>query len=165
MQLTLGTEQPLHEDFNLRDVSFETEFALIKRKDDGLALSLQGGYQKSVIGLADVLGFGPIVELACQTMLITLNPLFTFRSAPTGILKGLDSNMVGVPSMISPSTGGSAWRCSGEIEDLTNAGAFNQPTTVSDLPYFGARPRMLETLATEMRPKKKAQEQRHSNCR
>ena len=89
MQLTLGTEQPLHEDFNLSDVSFETEFALIKRKDDGLALSLQGGYQKSVIGLADVLGFGPIVELACQTMLITLNPLFTDQVGPNRDTKGI----------------------------------------------------------------------------
>jgi len=88
-QLTLGTEQPLHEDFNLSDVSFETEFALIKRKDDGLALSLQGGYQKSVIGLADVLGFGPIVELACQTMLITLNPLFTDQVGPNRDTKGI----------------------------------------------------------------------------
>ena len=32
MQLTLGTEQPLHEDFKVSDVEFETEFALIKRE-------------------------------------------------------------------------------------------------------------------------------------
>ena len=63
-QLTVGLEQPLHEDFEASDVEFETEFALIKREGDGIALSIQGGYEKSTIGQADVLAFGPIVELA-----------------------------------------------------------------------------------------------------
>ena len=43
MQFTLGTEQPLHEDFNLSDVEIESEFGLIKRKGDGIALSFQVG--------------------------------------------------------------------------------------------------------------------------
>lgn len=43
MQFTLGTEQPLHEDFNLIDVEIESEFGLIKRKGDGIALSFQVG--------------------------------------------------------------------------------------------------------------------------
>ena len=33
-------EQPLHEDFEASDVEFETEFALIKRDGDGIALSI-----------------------------------------------------------------------------------------------------------------------------
>jgi len=53
LQLTLGTEQPLHEEFEASDVEFETEFALIKRKGDGIALSFQGGYEKSTIGEAE----------------------------------------------------------------------------------------------------------------
>ena len=32
VQLTVGLEQPLHEDFEASDVEFETEFALIKRR-------------------------------------------------------------------------------------------------------------------------------------
>jgi hypothetical protein len=39
MEFTVGSEQPLHEDFNASDVEIETEFALIKRKGDGIALS------------------------------------------------------------------------------------------------------------------------------
>jgi len=40
-------------------------------------LSIQGGYEKSTNGQADVLAFGPIVELASGKLLVTLNPLFT----------------------------------------------------------------------------------------
>ena len=69
VQLTVGLEQPLHEEFEASDVEFETEFALIKRKGDGIALSFQGGYEKSTNGQADVLGFGPIVELASGKLL------------------------------------------------------------------------------------------------
>jgi hypothetical protein len=48
MQFTLGTEQPLHEDFNLSDVEIESEFGLIKRKGDGIALSFQVGYEQAI---------------------------------------------------------------------------------------------------------------------
>jgi hypothetical protein len=37
-----------------------------------MGLSFQGGYEKSLIGQADVLGFGPIVELARRKLLITM---------------------------------------------------------------------------------------------
>jgi hypothetical protein len=63
VQLTLGLEQPLHENFEASEVEFETEFALIKRKGDGAALSFQVGYEQSTNGQADALGFGPIIEL------------------------------------------------------------------------------------------------------
>ena len=126
MQFTVGLEQPLHEDFNASDVEFETEFALIKREGDGIALSFQGGYEKSLIGQADVVGFGPIVELASRKLLITLNPLFTDQVGPNRDTEGLGFDY--------------GWRAEydftrrweigvemfGEIEDLANAGTFNQ---------------------------------------
>ncbi len=49
LQFTAGFEQPLGEDLRSSDVEFETEFALIKREGDGLALSFQGGYEKAII--------------------------------------------------------------------------------------------------------------------
>ena len=126
MQFTVGLEQPLHEDLNASDVEFETEFALIKREGDGIALSFQGGYEKSLIGQADVVGFGPIVELASRKLLITLNPLFTDQVGPNRDTEGLGFDY--------------GWRAEydftrrweigvemfGEIEDLANAGTFNQ---------------------------------------
>ena len=89
LQLTLGTEQPLHEEFEASEVEFETEFALIKRKGNGIALSFQGGYEKSTNGEADGIGFGPIVELASGKLLITLNPLFTDQVGPNRDTDGL----------------------------------------------------------------------------
>jgi hypothetical protein len=41
-------DQPLHEDFNLSDVEIESEFGLIKRKGDGIALSFQVGYEQAI---------------------------------------------------------------------------------------------------------------------
>jgi hypothetical protein len=86
LQLTLGTEQPLHEDFNLSDVEIESEFALIKRKGDGIALSFQVGYEQAINHgeekEASTIDFGPIVELASGKLLITVNPLFTGQVGP-----------------------------------------------------------------------------------
>jgi hypothetical protein len=126
LQLTLGAEQPLHEDFNLSDVEFETEFALIKREGDGIALSLQGGYQKSVLGQADVLGFGPIVELAHKNLLITLNPLFTDQVGPNRDTEGLGFEYGWRAEYDFAEHWGIGVEMFGEIEDLTHAGTFNQ---------------------------------------
>src|SRR5262245_3221398 len=89
VQLTVGLEQPLREDFEASDVELETEFALITRRGDGVALSFQGGYEKSTNGQADVIGFGPIVELASRKILITLNPLFTGQVGANRETQGL----------------------------------------------------------------------------
>ena len=112
VQLTVGLEQPLHEDFEASDVEFETEFALIKRKGDGTAVSFQMGYEKSTNGQADVLGFGPIVELASGKLLITLNPLFTDQVGPDRETEVWASTMAGAPNMTSQSIGACVWRCS-----------------------------------------------------
>ena len=66
MQCTVGFDQPLGENLQSSDVEIETEFALIKREGDGIALSFQGGYQKALNGGADEIGFGPIVEFASR---------------------------------------------------------------------------------------------------
>ncbi len=126
MQLTLGTDRPLHEDFNLSDVEIETEFALIKRKGDGIALSLQGGYEKSVLGEADTVGFGPIVELAHGNLLITLNPLFTDQVGPNRDTDSLGFEYGWRAEYDFAKHWGVGVEMFGEIEDLANAGTFNQ---------------------------------------
>jgi hypothetical protein len=61
----------------------ETEFAMLKRQGDGIALSFQTGYEQAfnhdaqIDGDPNQFGFGPIVELADGPLLLTLNPLFT----------------------------------------------------------------------------------------
>jgi hypothetical protein len=126
VQFTLGTEQPLHEDFNASDVEFETEFALIKRDGDGVALSVQGGYEKSLLGAADVVGFGPIVELASGKLLITLNPLFTDQVGPNRDTEGLGFDYGWRAEYDFATHWGIGVEMFGEIEDLSNAGTFNQ---------------------------------------
>lgn len=67
LSLTLGTEQPDGEDFGVSSVEFETQFQFVKRQGDGIALAIQGGYEKAINHgdeqNADAIGFGPIVEL------------------------------------------------------------------------------------------------------
>jgi hypothetical protein len=126
MQITLGTEQPLHEDFNVSDVEIETEFALIKREGDGLALSFQGGYEKSTNGEADSIGFGPIVELASGKLLVTLNPLFTDQVGPNRDTEGLGFEYGWRAEYDFAKHWGVGVEMFGEIEDLSNAGSFNQ---------------------------------------
>ena len=126
---TLGTDQPRGEDFNVSSVEFEAQYQFVKRKGDGIALAIQGGYEKAINHggeqNADEIGFGPIVELASGKLLITLNPLFTDQVGPNR-----DTDSLGF---------GYGWRAEydfakhwgvgvevfGEIEDLANAGSFN----------------------------------------
>ncbi len=130
MQLTLGTEQPLNEDFNLSDVEIETEFALIKRKGDGVALSFQGGYEQAINHGdekdASVIGFGPIVELASGKLLITLNPLFTGQVGPNRDTEGLGFEYGWRAEYDFAKHWGIGVEMFGEIDDLSNAGTFNQ---------------------------------------
>src|SRR5262249_10433519 len=126
LQLTLETDQPLHEDFEASDVEFETEFALIKRKGDGTAVSFQVGYEKSTNGEADVLEFGPIVELASGKLLITFNPLFTDQVGPDRETAGLGFEYGWRAQYDFAKHWGAGVEMFGEIEDLSHAGSFNQ---------------------------------------
>jgi hypothetical protein len=126
VQLTVGLEQPLHDDFEASDVELETEFALIKRKGNGIALSIQGGYEKSTIGQADVFAFGPIVELASGKLLVTLNPLFTGQVGPDRETEGLGFDYGWRAEYDFARHWGVGVEMFGGIEDLSNTGTFNQ---------------------------------------
>jgi hypothetical protein len=138
---TLGTDQPRGEDFNVSSVEFEAQYQFVKRKGDGIALAIQGGYEKAINHggeqNADEIGFGPIVELASGKLLITFNPLFTDQVGPNR-----DTDSLGF---------GYGWRAEydfakhwglsvemfGEIEDLANAGSFNdQNHSIGPTPFW-----------------------------
>jgi hypothetical protein len=126
VQLTVELDQPLHEDFEASGVEFETEFALIKRKGDGAALSFQVGYDQSTIGEANVLAFGPILELAKGKLLFTFNPLFTDQVGPERETAGLGFDYGWRAEYDFAKHWGVGVEMFGEIEDLSHAGAFNQ---------------------------------------
>jgi hypothetical protein len=55
-------------------------------------LSIQGGYEKSTNGQADVLAFGPIVELASGKLLVTRSILSS--PAKTGFRVAVDTGPI-----------------------------------------------------------------------
>ena len=48
IQVTGGFDQPLHEDLQASSVEVESEFALLKREGNGVAVSFQFGYSQAI---------------------------------------------------------------------------------------------------------------------
>jgi hypothetical protein len=123
---TFSTDEPLDENYALSSIEIELQYELIQRKGNGLGLAFTTGYG---IGYRseepDELEFGPIVEWASGKFLLTTN---TFFSSEVGHYRETDG--LGFEY---------GWRAQynfakkwafgaemfGEIEDLSNAGSFN----------------------------------------
>ena len=71
------------------------------------------------------IGFGPIVELASGKLLITLNPLFTDQVGPNRDTDGLGFEYGWRAEYDFAKHWGVGVEMFGEIEDLANAGSFN----------------------------------------
>jgi hypothetical protein len=127
--ITLGTEQPDVEDFGVSSVEFETQFQFLKRHGDGVALAIQGGYEKAINHgdeqNADAIGFGPIVEIASGKLLITLDPVFTDQVGPNRDTQGLGFEYGWRAEYDFAKHWGIGVEMFGEIDDLANAGSFN----------------------------------------
>ena len=122
----LSADEPLDEDFDLSSVEIELQYEVIERKGNGLGLAFIGAYGFATRGgEADEIEFAPFFELARGKFLFTGNPIFT---AQVGEHRETDS--LGFEY---------GWRAQyniakkwavgaemfGEIEDLSNAGSFN----------------------------------------
>jgi hypothetical protein len=130
MQFTVGSEQPLGEDLRISDAEVETEFALIKREGDGIALSFQAGYEQAINhgngeGDPNQIGFGPIVEVARGAFLLTLNPIFTKQVGPFADQAGLGFDYGWRGEYDFSKRWGVGVEMFGGIESLANAGSFN----------------------------------------
>ena len=131
IQITAGFDQPLSENLQSSAVEIETEFALLKRHGDGIALSLQGGYSQAinhreqVDGASNEFGFGPIVELANGPFVLTLNLLFTKQLGTFADQEGLGFDYGWRAEYDFAKHWGIGTEMFGEIEDLANAGSFN----------------------------------------
>jgi hypothetical protein len=131
VQLTAGLEQPLGEDLDLSSVEVETEFSLIPRKGDGIGLAFQGGFEQAINhgttedGDPNEIGFGPIIELAKGPVLLTLNPLFTKQVGQFADTESLGFQYGWRAEYSLNSRGAIGVEAFGEIEDLANAGSFN----------------------------------------
>lgn len=126
LSLTLTGDQPLSEDFSFSAVELEGQVELIERKGNGIGLALQGGYGFATRGgEADEIQLGPIVELASGKLLLTLNPLFGTQVGENRQTDGLGFEYGWRAEYDFAKHWGVGVEMFGEIEDLANAGSFN----------------------------------------
>ncbi len=131
IQLTTGFDQPLGDNLHASSVELEGEFALLKREGNGIALSFQFGYEQAINHgpvddfEANEFGFGPIVEWAQGPFLLTLNPIFSKQIGTYADQEGLGFEYGWRGEYDFAKHWGIGVEMFGNIEDLANAGSFN----------------------------------------
>ena len=123
---TLGTDEPLDDNFALSSVELELQYEIVERKGNGLGLAFTGGYGFATRGgEADEIEFGPIVELATGKLLLTLNPFFSAQVGEHRETDGLGFEYGWRAQYNFAKKWGVGAEMFGEIEDLSNAGSFD----------------------------------------
>jgi hypothetical protein len=123
---TLGTDEPLDGDYDVSGVEMEGQYELIEREGDGLGLAFATGYGFATrSGEADEIEFGPIVELASNKLLLTLNPFFGAQVGDDRETDGLGFEYGWRAEYAFAPRWGVGVEMFGEIEDLSNAGSFD----------------------------------------
>ena len=130
LAVTHGFEQAADDTLKLTSIEAETQVELITLEGEGLGLAVQGGVEQPVLDARDDEAgdyhFGPIVELAKNKFLLTLNPLFYKERGDRaeqdgwGFEYGWQLRYVPTPKL---------WltvEMFGEVEDMANAGSFAQ---------------------------------------
>jgi hypothetical protein len=123
---TLGTDEPLDQDFDVSGVALELQYELVQRMGNGLGLAFTGGYGFATRGgEADEIEFGPIVELASGNLLLTINPFFNSQVGDNRETDGLGFEYGWRAEYDFARHWGIGVEMFGEIEDLSNAGSFD----------------------------------------
>jgi hypothetical protein len=123
---TLGTDEPLDDNYGVSSVELELQYELVQRKGNGLGLAFMGGYGFATRGgEADEIEFGPIVELASGKFLLTLNPFFSAQVGEHRETDGLGFEYGWRAQYNFAKKWGIGAEMFGEIEDLSNAGSFD----------------------------------------
>jgi hypothetical protein len=126
LSTTLGTDEPLDGNFALSSVELELQYEIVERKGNGLGLAFTGGYGFATRGgEADEIEFGPIVELASGKFLLTLNPFFSAQVGEHRETDGLGFEYGWRAQYNFAKKWGVGAEMFGEIEDLSNAGSFD----------------------------------------
>lgn len=121
----LSADEPLDEDLEVSGVEIELQYELIQREGDGLGLAFAGGYGFATRGgEADEIEFGPIVELASGKLLLTFNPFFSAQVGDNRETDGLGFEYGWRAEYDFAKHWGVGVEMFGEIEDLANAGSF-----------------------------------------
>jgi hypothetical protein len=124
---TFITDEPLEENYDISAIELEFQYELIERHGNGIGLAFTGGY-----GIAyreeeaDEIEFGPIVELASGRMLLTLNPFFSAQVGQYRETDGLGFEYGWRAQYNVAKKWAVGAEMFGEIEDLSNAGSFDE---------------------------------------
>ena len=122
----LSADEPLDKNFNVSSVEAELQYELIEREGNGLGLAFLGAYGFATRGGdADEIEFGPIVELANGKTLLTTNTFFTSQVGDNRETDGLGFEYGWRAQYAFAKKWGVGVEMFGEIEDLTQAGSFN----------------------------------------
>jgi hypothetical protein len=122
---TLGTDEPLEDNYGVSSVELELQYEIIQREGNGLGLAFTGGYGFATRSEeADEIEFGPIVELASGKLLLTFNPFFSAQVGDNRETDGLGFEYGWRAEYDFAKHWGVGVEMFGEIEDLANAGSF-----------------------------------------
>jgi hypothetical protein len=128
--VTHGFDKLDNDDLNLTAFEAESQIELITLEGDGFGFAIQGGFEKAVKNASmtepNDVHFGPIVELAKDKFLLTLNPLFFKERGPLADQDGLGFEYGGQARYALNSRLSLALESFGEIQDLADAGSFNE---------------------------------------
>jgi hypothetical protein len=123
---TVGTDEPLEDNYGVSGVEVELQYEIVEREGNGLGLAFTGGYGFATRGgEADEIEFGPIVELASGKFLLTLNPLFGAQVGEHRETDGLGFEYGWRAQYNFAKKWAFGAEMFGEIEDLSNAGSFD----------------------------------------
>lgn len=123
---TLGTDEPFDDNYGMSSVEVELQYEIMQREGSGLALAFTGGYGFVTRGgEADEIEFGPIVEWAGGNLLLTFNPFFSAQVGDKREADGLGFEYGWRAEYEFAKHWGIGVEMFGEIEDLSNAGSFD----------------------------------------
>ena len=123
---TLITDQPLSESYNTSAVELEVQYELIEPQGKGLGVAFQASYGIATRGGdADEIEFGPIVDYEVGKLALTLNPLLTAQVGENREADGLGFQYGWRAEYEVAEHWGLGAEMFGEIEDLANAGSFD----------------------------------------
>jgi hypothetical protein len=121
-----SADEPLDEDFDLSSVELGLQYELVEREGNGLGLAFLTEYGFATRGgEADELEFGPIMELASGGFLLTTNTFFSSQVGEHRETDGLGFEYGWRAQQKIAKKWAIAAEMFGEIEDLSNAGSFD----------------------------------------
>jgi hypothetical protein len=129
LRLTPNVEQPDGESTELNSIGIETQFVLVRRNEGPFGLAFMAGYSPVSLFVEldqpDEIEFGPVVELAGKNWLTTFNPRLARDVGEFADQESFGFEYAAQFNYRFAKRWSIAALAFGEVEDLANAGGFN----------------------------------------